>query len=134
MAEDSVDGSRLLGDGSVLRTQTGLRYRFREPGTGREVGSERRHPTATGGGGPALDQFRGRAAVLRAQGDAEGARDRLTADHFDQRRTSGSSANRGEYRGGPSMSPRRLSRFGIRRARIFPGPITSPAWRRGGTE
>src|SRR5437016_2365498 len=105
MAEDSVDGSRLLGDGSVLRTQTGLRYRFREPGTGREVGSERRHATATGGGGPALDRFRGRAAVLRAQGDAEGARDRLTADHFDQRRNYGSSANRGEYRGGQPPSP-----------------------------
>jgi len=78
------------------------------------------HPTATGGGGPALDQFRGRAAVLRAQGDAEGARDRLTADHFDQRRTSGSSANRGEYRGGPSMSPRRLSDSGQEGEGYFP--------------
>src|SRR5882724_7330279 len=120
MAEDSVDGSRLLGDGSVLRTQTGLRYRFREPGTGREVGSERRHPTATGGGGPALDQFPGRAAVLRAQGDAERARDRLTADHFDQRREYGSSSNRGEYRGGPSISPRRLSDSGQEGEGYFP--------------
>src|SRR3989442_10736613 len=37
VAEDSVAGSRLLGHGSVLRTPTGLRHRFREPGAGREV-------------------------------------------------------------------------------------------------
>jgi len=112
VAEDSVDGSRLLGDDLFCELKQDYGIDFVSRVTGREVGSERRHPTATGGGGPALDQFRGRAAVLRAQGDAEGARDRLTADHFDQRRTSGSSANRGEYRGGPSMSPRRLSDSG----------------------
>src|SRR5512132_1688484 len=109
MAEDSVDGSRLLGYGSVLRTQTGLRHRFREPGAGPEVGCERFHPTATGGTGSALDRVRGTAAVLRAQGDAEGATHGVAADHLDQRRNCGTSSNRSEHRGGLSIPPRRLS-------------------------
>ena len=45
----------------------------RVPGAGRRVGLERYHPAASGGSRSLLGQFRGRAAVLRTQGDAEGA-------------------------------------------------------------
>src|SRR5207302_6619148 len=97
MAEDSAAGPRLLGHGPVLRTETGLRHRFRQPGAGRKDGSQRPHPTATGGAGPELDGIRGSPAVLRTPGDAEGEGHGAAADHLDQRRNAGATSNRDEY-------------------------------------
>src|ERR1019366_5114423 len=84
---DSADGSGLLGHRLILRIEAGLRHRLRQPGTGREIGNQRIDPAATGGAGPELERFPGRAPVCRAAEDATGANHGAGSDYADRRRS-----------------------------------------------